>query len=290
MRSLEVQILQLGARRNPVVRRNRTSNKVIRIVTQPLAKLRAHFSSRRHTALLIALVSAFAARPLLGDGEIVLLVFSILMLVLMLVALYTIQVDDLVGERKVLLAQRRRRSIVGWMLAVPAAIERFYVILVPNSRLFVVSTICWLLFLAFVTWNQGRSLLKQKEVTGETIAMSISVYLLMGLTWGMLYIVIFQRHPEAFSFGASPAPDRQEVLPILAYFSLTTLSTIGFGDITPVTLPARYAAVAEGIAGQLYLAILVARLVGMQMARSVAQGSGDHPRARGGEESGDRDR
>ena len=53
----------------------------------------------------------------------------------------------------------------------------------------------------------------------------------------------------------------------MAYFSLTTISTIGFGDITPLTLQARYAAVAEGIAGQFYLAILVARLVGLYMSR-----------------------
>jgi len=265
-------------------------------MTQSLATLRARFSARRHTALLMAIVSAFAARPLMGDGEIVLLVFSVLMLVLMLVALYTIQVDDLVGEREVLLAQRRRRSIVGWMLAVPAAIERLYVILVPSSRLFVVSSICWLLFFAFVTWSQVRSLLKQKEVTGEVIAMSISVYLLLGLTWGMVYIAIFQLHPEAFSFGAVPtptpalSPDQQQIFPILIYFSLTTLSTLGFGDILPLTLPARYAAVAEGITGQFYLAIMVARLVGMQMARSVAQGTGNHPRGRDTEDSVDRGR
>jgi hypothetical protein len=49
------------------------------------------------------------------------------------------------------------------------------------------------------------------------------------------------------------------------------LSTIGFGDITPLTIQARYAAVAEGIAGQFYLAILVARLVGMQMTQSPTQ-------------------
>ena len=60
----------------------------------------------------------------------------------------------------------------------------------------------------------------------------------------------------------------QKVFPVLIYFSLTTLSTIGFGDITPVSLQARYAAVAEGITGQFYMAILVARLVGMQMSQS----------------------
>jgi hypothetical protein len=55
------------------------------------------------------------------------------------------------------------------------------------------------------------------------------------------------------------------------YFSLTTLSTIGFGDITPLTLQARYLAVAEGITGQFYMAILVARLVGLQMSQSAGQ-------------------
>jgi voltage-gated potassium channel len=58
---------------------------------------------------------------------------------------------------------------------------------------------------------------------------------------------------------------------VLGYFNLTTLSTIGFGDITPLTLQARYAAVAEGITGQFYLATLVARLVGLQMSRSAGQ-------------------
>ena len=53
--------------------------------------------------------------------------------------------------------------------------------------------------------------------------------------------------------------------------SLTTIATVGYGDITPLTLQARYAAVAEGIAGQFYLAILVARLVGMQMSQSASQ-------------------
>ncbi len=66
--------------------------------------------------------------------------------------------------------------------------------------------------------------------------------------------------------GAQLTAHPEHSFPIFIYFSLTTLSTIGFGDITPVTLQARYSAVAEGITGQFYLAILVARLVGMQMS------------------------
>ena len=86
--------------------------------------------------------------------------------------------------------------------------------------------------------------------------------------------------PLAFSLGSSPTPisgpsSEQQAFPVLIYFSLTTLATIGYGDITPVTLQARYAAVAEGIMGQFYLAILVARLVGMQMSQAVSR-HGEH--------------
>jgi len=223
---------------------------------------------RRHTALLIAIIALFAVRPFLGDTGPGAVAFSVAILFVLLVAMLTIQVDDLVGEREALLAQRRRRSFVGWALAVPAVAERLWLFLAPNARLIQVGAVSWLLFFCFVTWSQLRSLLKQREVTGETISMSISIYLLLGLCWGILYMVMFTRHPEAFSLGTSPGVGEQHMFPILIYFSLTTLSTIGFGDITPLTLPARYAAVAEGITGQFYLAILVARLVGMQMSRA----------------------
>ena len=122
--------------------------------------------------------------------------------------------------------------------------------------------------------SQLRSVLKQREVTGETICMAISVYLLIGVTWALLYAVMFQLHPDSFGgVAAGHTNEFLQIFPILGYFSLTTLSTIGFGDITPLTLQARYAAVAEGITGQFYLAILVARLVGLQMSGSARRDS-----------------
>jgi hypothetical protein len=241
-------------------------------VQQLRKALRRYLAPRRHTALLIALVAMFMVRPLIGDGDLATAVFSIALLILLLFALYAIQVDELVGERKTLLAQRRRRSIIGWALAVPAIAERLSMILMPSRMLYLSGTILWLLLFTFITWNQLRGVLRQKEITGETISMSISVYLLLGFTWGLFYIVLHHVQPLAFNLGSAPASeaavDEQKIFPILIYFSLTTLSTIGFGDITPVTLQARYAAVAEGIMGQFYLAILVARLVGMQMSGS----------------------
>jgi hypothetical protein len=231
-----------------------------------------YFAPHRHSALLAALVAAFAVRPLVGETGAGFLMFSVALVVLLLVALYNINVDELVGERGLLLTQARHRRLLGWTLAAAAAAERIATIFVHNHpTLNVAGTICWLLFVVFVTVSQLRSVLRQREVTGETICMAVSVYLLMGFSWALLYAIIFQRHPEAFSgiATANGSPEFQHFFPICAYFSLTTLSTIGFGDIAPLTLQARYAAVAEGITGQFYLAILVARLVGLQMTRSV---------------------
>ena len=240
----------------------------------PLGQLRSAISGyifpRRHTALLVAIVAAFAVRPLIGDLGIAPVIFSIALIGLMLVSLYTIQVDELVGERERLLAQKKRQSVIGWLLAIAAIGERLAITVVPRPSVILAGVMFWFLFFGYVTWSELRAVLRQKEVTAETISMSISTYLLMGLTWGVFYIALYHLQPGAFSFGGSTpgAPSEHEIFAILVYFSLTTLSTIGFGDITPITLQARYAAVAEGITGQFYLAILVARLVGLYMSRT----------------------
>jgi hypothetical protein len=142
-----------------------------------------------------------------------------------------------------------------------------------------------LLLLRHVERGEVRSVLRQKQVTSETISMAICAYVLLGLTWGLLYIVMFEHQPGAFNFGesrtVSSLSDEQEYFPLLIYFSLATLTTLGYGDITPVTLQTRYTAVAEGIVGQLYLAILVARLVGMRLMRRSVDPGGRPPLAAG---------
>jgi voltage-gated potassium channel len=236
-------------------------------------RINRRFAPRRHSVLLIAVVALLSVRVLLGNAAAGPIVFSLAFLILMLVALYNVNIDEVIEERNNRLATSKRRWIIGWALATIAILGRLAIFFVRDDlTLNLVSSISWILFFAFVVSSQLRSVLRQTEVTGETISMSVSIYLLLGLTWGLLYIIIFELQPGAFSFGGAAAvassSDPLPIFPILTYFSLTTLSTIGFGDITPVTLQARYAAVTEGIAGQFYLAILVARLVGMQMSQA----------------------
>jgi hypothetical protein len=235
------------------------------------------FSAHRHSALLIAIIAAFAIRPLIGGGDSGFVLFSAALLAIVLLALSNLNIDELAGERENLLAQNRRRWFIGWTLVTAALVERVAVVLVHSRTVDLAGSIGWLLLLSFVTWSTLRGVLKQKAITGETISMSISVYLLLGFTWSLLYDVIFLLQPGAFNLGSMGVPipghptNPQPVFPILGYFSLITLSTVGYGDILPLTLQARVAAAAEGITGQFYLAILVARLVGMQMTQSANQ-------------------
>ena len=250
----------------------------VRLLRQLRNEVHRLLAPYRHTALLAAIIAAFLVRPLVGDNAAGLILFSSAMLLLLLLSLYNIDVDELVGQREVLQAQKRRRSLIGWTLAIPAIAQRFIVIFTPNHSIYLAGSIVWLLLFAFITWNELRAVLSERVVTREVISMSISTYLLFGLTFGLLYIVLHVLQPNAISFGAGAPLSEQQAIPVLIYFSLTTLSTIGFGDITPVSLQARYAAVAEGITGQFYLAILVARLVGMQMSQSASPSVQDKKR------------
>lgn len=249
--------------------------------------IRHHLNPHRHSALLIAIVVAFLIRPVIGNTGAGPVLFSFAIVAILLIGLYTTTVDELQGERARLLAQRRRRSRLAIVMAAVAITERIAVLVEPSVQLAVIGSGCWLIFFAFITWGELRALLRQREVTGETISMSISVYLLMGFTWGLLYGLIYQLQPHAFSFpadehaGPRVMSQQASIFPVFVYFSLTTLTTIGYGDITPLTLKARYAAVAEGVTGQFYLAILVARLVAMQMNRATEQSP------RGGKKSSD---
>ena len=225
----------------------------------------------RHTALLIAIISLLGVRAFVGGTGVGAAIYSILVMLVLMVAVYTIQIDELLGDRELLVRQRKKRGFVGWVLAIVTIVLHLSLFASPSHELAMASSLSLVLFFGFVALTELRAVLRQRTVTRETISMSISVYLLFGLTWGFFYIVLFEFQPNAFSFGGAPILSELQITPVLIYFSLTTIATVGYGDITPLSLQARYAAVAEGIAGQFYLAILVARLVGIQMSQSTIE-------------------
>lgn len=89
---------------------------------------------------------------------------------------------------------------------------------------------------------------------------AIAVYLIIGILWGEFYILLYLLEPSAFHFNPATQCGEPPISELL-YFSFTTLTTVGFGDIVPVHPLARSMATFEGVVGQLYPAVLLARLV-----------------------------
>ena len=107
------------------------------------------------------------------------------------------------------------------------------------------------------------SVLCAKTVDTEVLCASISAYLMLGLLWAFAYMLAARLTPGAFAF--SVAQDARVPLhgSNAIYFSFVTLSTLGYGDITPVSHVARMLAMTEAMTGCLYVAVLIARLVAL---------------------------
>jgi hypothetical protein len=128
-------------------------------------------------------------------------------------------------------------------------------------------------FLAYLTFVILIDVLRDEAVTGDTIVGAVCVYFLLGVGWGNAYALVEMISPGSFvvspalaAAGSWSVPTKP-VTPLLQYYSFTTLATLGLGDITPLSAPARALTALEGLSGQLYLAVLIARLVGIHSAR-----------------------
>lgn len=125
------------------------------------------------------------------------------------------------------------------------------------------------LLLGYMMVLIGLDIFRTDEVDGDTIAGSISVYLLLASLFAVVFTIVGNLNPDAFRMpgdlaapDGSMGPDR-----VMVYFSLTTITTLGYGDITPRGEMARSLSNLEALLGQVYLTVLVARLVGRNLSR-----------------------
>jgi hypothetical protein len=115
--------------------------------------------------------------------------------------------------------------------------------------------------------------LRTADVTANTIFGALLAYGFMGLGWAQVFMAIEALVPGSFSFPTEGPHDTFEFL----YFSFISLTTVGYGDITPRMPAARSFAMLEGLLGQIYMAVLVARLVGLHASRPAASRGSSHP-------------
>ncbi len=133
-----------------------------------------------------------------------------------------------------------------------------------HPLVYLISAAGGFLFFSTVTCILLRDvLLRMTRVDQETLFAAISAYVLIGLSFAFGYMLIDLLVPDSFDHGQVLMRDANETFIALVYFSFVTLSTLGFGDITPRSLEAGAIVYTEAMLGQLYLAVLVARLVGL---------------------------
>jgi voltage-gated potassium channel len=146
---------------------------------------------------------------------------------------------------------------VGLTIAGPALVHRWSAH--AYSSLEVPSLIAALVFVTFVGWQVLKAAARAKRVQADTVFAGLCVYMLAGVGWTYAYGLAQLADPGALKSATAGVLELND----LFYFSFVTLTTLGYGDITPVSPAARMAVTLESIFGQLFVAVFIARLVGL---------------------------
>jgi ion channel len=200
--------------------------------------------------LLVALAALLICAPFVEELEGGRLILSGLFSLVLLAAVVAV-------------AGRKRTLIIALVLAVPAITARWINYFRPDLIHAAVFLVCALLLLAFVIGHVLQFVLRAPVVTVEVLCASIAAYLMLGLMWTVAYWLVDQVTPGgAFSFNTGSSTQSMGGFNGI-YFSFITLSTVGYGDITPLSRAARWLAAIEAMTGLLYVAVLIARLVSL---------------------------
>ncbi len=213
--------------------------------------------------LLILLFTLAIMDPILKEfGEFGLLALDIVFTIALLTALYSV-------------SSNRRLLITGIVLVAPI----FFLGMTEYAKTdFTLTLVVYSLAIAFFALV-GVSILihimEEDRVTSDLIYGSACVYLLLGFIWAIAYGFVELLIPGSFQINGRlmTHPDFLGQYGFLndnlAYYSFVTLTTLGYGDIIPLTGPAKLTSALEAVVGQLYIALLVARLVGLHISQSM---------------------
>jgi hypothetical protein len=206
----------------------------------------------RHSILLASLLLLFLLLPVFqhlpGGG----IRFTILLMIVLCAAVYASS------------SQRWTLIVAGLMAGgsmVASAIARTHAM---HDAQIVADSLGLALF-GFTTLLLLNTLLQTKDVSRDTVVGGICVYLLIGLCFGMTFILITDLHPGTFVDHGQPlirtSADGGDTAAAVLYYSFVTLTTLGYGDILPTGESARMLAALEAVIGQLFVAIFIARLI-----------------------------
>lgn len=156
---------------------------------------------------------------------------------------------------------------VGYAVAILLLVFALVMIDSSNKLLIIVHGTLVTTYMIFILAMVVKQIFEGEKMTVSKIGGGIAVYILIGHIWASLYLTNYLLNPSAILEGGEPIVMEQS-LRKLSYFSFVTLTTIGYGDITAVAPFARVLVILEGLLGQLFPAIFIAKLVSLQLEHS----------------------
>jgi hypothetical protein len=204
----------------------------------------------------VALIALIVAAPLLSESPQGSRIETGLLTVVLVAAVLA------VGHHK-------RTLVAGLVLATPAVVVRWVHHFQAQHTTHLLSLGCFVAFLGFVVFEFLLFVLRSRRVDSEVLSAAVSIYLLLALLWASVYAFVAVVSPGAISGlgGADRPVNGFDAL----YFSVLTMTTVGYGDMVPVSSAARMLVMLQAVTGTMYLAVLVARLVAVYTAEEHAR-------------------
>ena len=203
--------------------------------------------------LLVSLLALMVLEPFIYDFIRLRFLLDIFLSIILFTSIYAV-------------SEKRGTTLVAIILALPKFGTLWAQSFITHPLLYFFDSIFGFIFIGYIIVLILRYIFRQENVTLETIYGAIAVYILIGILWVFLYNLTELFHPGSFSLAAVLEAESKKAL---YFFSFVTLTTLGYGDITPVSGPARSLAMLEAIVGQMYIAVLIARLVGMHISQNI---------------------
>jgi hypothetical protein len=216
-------------------------------------KLIEEFKRYRYIALFTSIMALLVVQPFIGQHEIFI---PIIFFFIMFCVLWTLEVGR--GLFWLLMSL----AVFSLVMSLTNGDDLVDLELKSFKLLNILNLVSYSVFLFSTTLIILIHLFKEDKVTLHTIRGGITVYFMMGLFWTFLYALFV-----AIDSSTIQMTGQYHDLSELMYFSFTTLTTLGYGDVVPISEAARNIAVLEAAAGQIFLTVLIARLIGLYIAQ-----------------------
>jgi hypothetical protein len=211
------------------------------------------YQENKFLIMLLALIGVILFHPLIDNVVHIQFLIEIFLSLLFLSCIFAVSF-------------KKQHPIIAALLAMPTFTIMWTSHFVDIGGFEHVKNLFGMLFMLYLIILFLEHFFRQDEINREVIFGALVVFLLMGLMWGYGYTLLEHLQPGSFNH---PAGLSELDLGAFDYFSFVTITTLGYGDITPVSAPARAMVMVQAVIGQVYLAVLVAWLVGINIAQRI---------------------